>query len=297
MPLAGCWCGSGRRSPLGPAARRAAAQQQHLQQRRRLTSPCLPACSWSGWWGGTTLCVCHCHLLPSAWALPQQAPPVAAPEALAVSCRRTLSAFSGSPMAAAWMPSWQSCGRTQVRAVSVHWQRRLSHLQAPTAPAQSPLVWLSQMGSSISISLRLRCSQPSCLPARFVAAGVEVAEPDYIYHTTALPQPAGAGVTGGSSSAIPQPVNEGPEMAAAAAAAIPQALPDDSQYSDLWHMPQISAPQAWDTTTGSSQVCRCQQQQGRRAHGMPMAAGSSTSLLVQLQLPQKPFVPCCPAGL
>jgi hypothetical protein len=63
------------------------------------------------------------------------------------------------------MPSWQSCGRTRVRAVSVHWQRRLSHLQAPTAPAQSPLVWLSQMGSSISISLRLRCSQPSCLPA------------------------------------------------------------------------------------------------------------------------------------
>ena len=117
---------------------------------------------------------------------------------------------------------------------------------------------------------------PACLPARFVAAGVEVAEPDYIYHTTALPQPAGAGVTGGSSSAIPQPVNEGPEMAAAAATAIPQALPDDSQYSDLWHMPQISAPQAWDTTTGSSQVCRCQQQRGRRAHGMPMAAGSST---------------------
>lgn len=39
MPLAGCWCGSGRRSPLGPAARRAAAQQQHLQQRRRVTSP------------------------------------------------------------------------------------------------------------------------------------------------------------------------------------------------------------------------------------------------------------------
>ena len=30
--------------------------------------------------------------------------------------------------------------------------------------------------------------------------------------------------------------------------------PNDSQYSDLWYLPHISAPEAWDITTGSSDV-------------------------------------------
>jgi hypothetical protein len=125
-PLAGCWCVSGRLRLRGPAIYRA-AQQQHLQQQRRVMPLCLQACSWSGWWGGTTRCVCHRRLPPSALAVPQQSPPTAAQEALAVSCCKTLSAFCALPTAAVWLSNWRSCGRTQVLAVSVHTQRRLSH--------------------------------------------------------------------------------------------------------------------------------------------------------------------------
>jgi len=32
------------------------------------------------------------------------------------------------------------------------------------------------------------------------------------------------------------------------------AIPNDSDYDELWHLPQISAPDAWDVTTGSREI-------------------------------------------
>ena len=78
-------------------------------------------------------------------------------------------------------------------------------------------------------------SHPAPPPSPFLSAAVATAQPDYIRY-------AGAGAAD-----------------AVAAAAGARMVPDDYYYayfSSLWHLPQISAPQAWDTTTGSKQVGR-----------------------------------------
>ena len=35
------------------------------------------------------------------------------------------------------------------------------------------------------------------------------------------------------------------------------AVPNDARYSAMWHLPKISAPAAWDVTTGTKSVGVC----------------------------------------
>ena len=86
----------------------------------------------------------------------------------------------------------------------------------------------------------------ACLPAAPVvsaAAAVATVEPDYLHYPTAVPNDA---------------------LFAAG-----------TRYSGLWHLPAISAPAAWDVTTGSSEVCAAgapgRLQEGRCATSPPTA--------------------------
>ena len=76
---------------------------------------------------------------------------------------------------------------------------------------------------------------------------------------------------------------------AVAAAAAARVVPDDYYYgyfSSLWHLPQVSAPQAWDTTTGSKQVGR-----GGRLFGSACCLGALRSLAFTLA--GLPGAGCC----
>ena len=106
-------------------------------------------------------------------------------------------------------------------------------------------------------------------------AVVDVAQPDYLLYAAVAEPPSGAtawvapdGVPAAAAAAAAtaavrrrvaaQSVAAGSVAAAAAAASegdvSAQSTPNDASWSSLWHLPKVSAPGAWETTTGSNSV-------------------------------------------
>jgi hypothetical protein len=89
------------------------------------------------------------------------------------------------------------------------------------------------------------------------AADVEVAEPDFARR---MVKPAG---TSQGEIEVDDWSSSGPPLllqSASGGAAQPTAMPDDTYYTarnTLWHLNQIQAPVAWETTTGSREVRFC----------------------------------------
>lgn len=118
------------------------------------------------------------------------------------------------------------------------------------------------LGCAVCAHERRPCSAPACghacvpctaklkdrpSPRPPCCAAVDVAEPDWILH-----------------AAVEPPGSAGPQAL----------LPNDDLWGKLWHLPMIRAPQAWETTTGSSAAAICVVDSVR-----PPAPGMCTALV------------------
>lgn len=107
------------------------------------------------------------------------------------------------------------------------------------------------------------------------AAAVEIAQPNYIAYkaTVAPPWRASAWVVedGVPAATAAAAADAAVQQAAAASASVAapssgtssdgsnsvRAIPNDPRYSESWHLPKISAPEAWEETTGITSVGVC----------------------------------------
>lgn len=86
-----------------------------------------------------------------------------------------------------------------------------------------------------------------------------MAEPDYVLYAAVEP-PASAAPTvqlERPPGVAPVPISSGAGRRLVAAAQPQALLPNDEQWPKLWHLPMVRAPQAWETTTGSSAAAVC----------------------------------------
>ena len=82
------------------------------------------------------------------------------------------------------------------------------------------------------------------------SAEVEWAVPDYIWELPPRVQPSSSGGGGGSGSSMPVA-----SQAAGRHLAQAVAKTNDARYADQWHLPAISAPQAWARVGGAAVSC------------------------------------------